>query len=152
MILLPQLSAIRLDGKDAGGFLHNQVSADVLALKDGEATFACYCEPKGRVLALMLIGKSGESYHVLLNASLAAGIAARLKIYVMRANVGIEVLEDCRIAGLAGAEAANTDEAITTLPVPGDVRQLSILPAGASLSLDEEESALLCNSARRLPE
>ena len=55
MIALPYLSAIRLSGTDAGDFLHNQLSADVLALASGESVFACYCEPKGRVLALMLV-------------------------------------------------------------------------------------------------
>ena len=55
MTALTYLSAIRLSGADAVDFLHNQVSADVMALAQGESTFACYCEPKGRVLALMLV-------------------------------------------------------------------------------------------------
>ena len=57
MIKLPYLSTICFSGTDAGDFLHNQVSADVLALSTGESVYACYCEPKGRVLALMLISK-----------------------------------------------------------------------------------------------
>ena len=51
MVLLSKLTVVRLSGADAGDFLHNQLSADVLALADGESVFACYCEPKGRVLA-----------------------------------------------------------------------------------------------------
>ena len=51
MVKLTHLSAIRLRGADAGDFLHNQLSSDVLGLASGDSVFACYCEPKGRVLA-----------------------------------------------------------------------------------------------------
>ena len=66
MVTLPYLSALRFSGTDAGDFLHNQLSADVLALASGESTFACYCEPRGRVLALMLVYRLDEDYFVII--------------------------------------------------------------------------------------
>ena len=125
MTILPQLSAIKFTGKDAGEFLHNQVSADVLALADGEITFACYCEPKGRVLALVLIGRSSEGYFIILSSELTESIARRLRIYVMRSDVNVEPLDDCVVAGLSDSELS--DSAVATLPLPGEERMLVIV-------------------------
>jgi len=106
MTVLPYLSAIRFSGADAGDFLHNQVSADVLALSSGDSTFACYCEPKGRVLALMLIARVDDDYYVLMSRSLTSSVASRIKIYVMRAQVNIDVLDDSEVAGLHPDDAS----------------------------------------------
>lgn len=100
MITLPYLTSICISGKDAGQFLHNQLSADVLGLSDGQSTFACYCEPNGRVLALLLVNRKGASYYLIMSTSLAPSIARRLKIYVMRDKVGIEVLDAGSVAGV----------------------------------------------------
>ena len=119
MIALSYLSAIRFSGADAGDFLHNQLSADVLALTSGESTFACYCEPRGRVLALMLVCRIDEAYYVILAKSLAATIADRLKIYVMRSKVTIEVLTEYSVSGLQADDAPEpspTSIAVIQLP------------------------------------
>ena len=84
MPALGYLSAIRFSDADAGDFLQNQLSADVLALAIGESTFACYCEPKGRVLALMLVCRLEDAFLVILSGELAQSVADRMKIYVMR--------------------------------------------------------------------
>ena len=105
MIALSYLSAIHFSGADAGDFLHNQLSADVLALTSGESTFACYCEPKGRVLALMLVCRFDEGYYVIMAGALATTIADRLKIYVMRSKVTIEVLTEYSVSGLQADDA-----------------------------------------------
>ena len=119
MIALPYLSATRFSGADAGDFLHNQLSADVLALTSGESTFACYCEPKGRVLALMLVCRLEEGYFVIMARSLAATIADRLKIYVMRSKVTIEVLTGYNVSSLQADDApelSSTSIAAIQLP------------------------------------
>ena len=119
MIALSYLSAIRFSGADAGDFLHNQLSADVLALTSGESTFACYCEPKGRVLALMLVCRLDESYYIIMARSLAATVADRLKIYVMRSKVTIEVLTEYAVSGLQADDApelSSTSIAAVQLP------------------------------------
>ena len=108
MVLLSKLTVVRLSGADAGDFLHNQLSADVLALADGESVFACYCEPKGRVLALMLVARNEQDYLVIMSRSLAVTIATRLKIYVMRSKVSIEVLDNVSIAAARSEDEAQT--------------------------------------------
>jgi folate-binding protein YgfZ len=123
MIALPYLSVVRFSDADAGGFLQNQLSADVLALGNGESTFACYCEPKGRVLALMLVCRIQESYYAVLSSSLAEAIVERLRIYVMRSKVSIDVLSERTVSGLHSddmPEPAQTSS--PTIPVPGSDR------------------------------
>lgn len=100
MVKLNHLTAIRFSGADAGSFLHNQLSADVLGLGDGDSTFACYCEPKGRVLALLLVQRVNDDYYVVISSQLATAVCARLKIYVMRSRVTIDTLDKYSVAGL----------------------------------------------------
>jgi len=119
MTVLPYLSAIRFSGADAGDFLHNQLSADVLALSSCESTFACYCEPKGRVLALMLVCRIDEDYYVVTSNSLAAPVADRLRTYVMRSKVTIEVLSACTVSGLqAKNEPLLQSGYLVVIPLP----------------------------------
>ena len=128
MIALDYLTAICFSGADAGNFLHNPLSSDVLALSDGESVFACYCEPKGRVLALMLVCRAGEDYYVIMSSALAATVSARLKMYVMRAKVSIEVLDETTVAGLRERDAAEASVVLNiSIPLAGSTDSLSIL-------------------------
>jgi len=142
MIVLNYLSAIRLSGTDAGDFLHNQVSADVLALAPGESTFACYCEPRGRVLALMLISRHGDDYIVILAHALATAMAARLRMYVMRAKVVIEVLDEHAVVGQqpdgeAGAnELVAQPDALALVAVPDSDHTLLLFANTAPFQCD----------------
>ena len=105
MLKLTHLSAILFSGTDAGSFLHSQLSADVLGLANGDSTFACYCEPKGRVLALMLVQKVNEDYYVIMSSTLATAVIGRLTIYRMRSKVVIEVLDGYTISGIQSDDA-----------------------------------------------
>jgi folate-binding protein YgfZ len=108
MVKLTHLSAIRFGGADAGDFLHNQLSSDVLGLASGDSVFACYCEPKGRVLALMLVYKAKEDFVIIMSNSLVTGISNRLKIYRMRSSVSIDILDDYTISGVIADDASET--------------------------------------------
>jgi folate-binding protein YgfZ len=120
MVALEYLSALQFSGTDAGEFLHSQLSADVLALSSGDSTLACYCEPKGRVLALMLVTRNQADYYVIMSTELLESVAKRMAIYVMRAQVTIKPLDDCSIIGLDSEDqdVGLADEVIiTTVPV-----------------------------------
>jgi len=127
MIKIPYLSVVRFAGSDAGDFLHNQLSNDVLSLPEGGSVFACYCEPKGRVLALMLVCCVGEDYYAVMASSLAKTVTNRLRMYVLRSKVEIEVLEQMAVAGLEGKTIANAEELATVIPVPGTERSLLLM-------------------------
>ena len=127
MVALDYLTSIHFSGKEAGDFLHNQLSADILALSDGESVFACYCEPKGRVLALMLVCRVDLDYYVIMSGALAKSVTARLKMYVMRSNVSIEVQDKSTVSALHGVEVSEPSaEPGITIPVPGGDKFLLI--------------------------
>jgi folate-binding protein YgfZ len=131
VITLPYLSAIRFSGADAGDFLHNQLSADVLALSDGESVFACYCEPKGRVLALMLVCLIDADYYVIMSNSLALTVSTRLKMYVMRSKVTIELLNENPIAGLEVDDQSITNSnSVCIIPLPDRNQRLALMNPG----------------------
>jgi len=134
MITLSYLAAIHFKGTDAGDFLHNQLSSDILGLKEGESTLACYCEPKGRVLSLMLVSCQSDGYFVVLANSLRDAMVKRLQLYVLRAKVEIDVLEGYGVAGLdGGSDSAPESTPLATLQLPDSsnayiVAEISALP------------------------
>jgi len=137
MIALDYLTAIRFSGADAGDFLHNQLSADVLALSGGDSVFACYCEPKGRVLALMLVCLFDEEYYVIMSKALATTVSARLAMFVMRSKVNIEVLSETVVAG--SPEHANPETAVIagiSIPLEGNATSLSIVTSETTIDAD----------------
>ena len=136
MPALEYLSAIRFSDADAGDYLQNQLSADVLALATGESTFACYCEPKGRVLALMLVCRLEDAFLVILSGELAQSVADRMKIYVMRSKVNIEILNGHAVVGNASPEP---DAALATIPIPGSESFFVLLQHELAGDSDEAE-------------
>lgn len=142
MVALSYLSAIRFSGLEAGDFLHNQLSADIKSLTDGQSTLACYCEPKGRVLALMLVSRQADDFIVIMAKSLVDSIAKRLQMYVIRAKVVIEVLSESTVTGLHADETITAGlTALAVCPVPDGTDTLAIistedLPAADSANQD----------------
>ena len=139
MPVLKYLSAIRFSDADAGDFLQNQLSADVLALATGESTFACYCEPKGRVLALMLVYRLEEAFLALLSSELAQPIADRMRIYVMRSKVSIGILNECAVSGSQAQTSTAEDSALAKIPIPGSENHFVLLEQ--ELAGDSDASA-----------
>ena len=127
MITLPYLSAIQFSGADAGHFLHNQLSADVLGLEKGDSIFACYCEPKGRVLALFLVYRTDNDYCVIMSRSLSAAVTQRLKMYVMRSKVDIEILDESFVSGFDVNEKPELAlSSPDTIPIPDSDKWLVV--------------------------
>lgn len=137
MIALPYLSAIRFSGTDAGLFLHNQLSADVLAIANRGSTFACYCEPKGRVLALMLVYRLGDDFYIIMSAPLAQMVTDRLKIYRMRSKLSIEILQEHTVSGLkAGDTAELATNSFIAIPLPADSHWLAVTGVDTSPAIN----------------
>ena len=125
MLALSYLSIIRFSDPDAGDFLHGQVSGDVLGLASGDSTFACYCEPKGRVLALMLVCRVDDCYYVIMSKALVQTVIDRLKIYVMRSKVSIEILDEFSVSGWQANELPQAPPSpIPAIALPGTAQWL----------------------------
>lgn len=104
---LHEHGVLLLEGRDAGSFLHGQVTADVASLAPGQATLAALCTPQGRVIATVRIGRMAQGLAVVLPRELAAAVAQRLRRFVLRARVSIsDASSELAAAGLRGHEDA----------------------------------------------
>lgn len=100
MVLLNYLSVARFQGPDSGDFLHAQLSADIAALESGDATFACYCSPRGQVLGLLLVCRQDSEYLVAAAAGLLPAILTRLRMFVLRSRVEFSIQPGMGVFGI----------------------------------------------------
>jgi tRNA-modifying protein YgfZ len=105
-LLLPELAVIRLSGDDATSFLHGQLTHDIKALPAGRVRLAGYCNPKGRLYALLQVLRDGDDWLLITARDLAETLIRRLRMFVLRARVRIEdVSDDGLLISLSGAAA-----------------------------------------------
>jgi folate-binding protein YgfZ len=67
----------------------------------------------------MLVGPSNNDYLVIMSSSLVASVTTRLKMYVMRAKVNIEVLDEFAIVGIhADGETESAARQLASVVIP----------------------------------
>ena len=106
---LPFFGLIRVSGEDRASFLHGQLSNHIEGLAEGEACYATYNTPKGRVIANMLVFNRGEDLLLLTAADLVEALCKRLRMFVLRAKAVFEPLPGYGAAG-------RLNEGATALP------------------------------------
>jgi len=87
--LVPGFSLLRISGKDATEFLHNQLTSAISQMSDGAGGSTAWCNPKGRVITTSVIYHLGDAFFLLLPAVLQERVAKRLQMFVLRADVTI---------------------------------------------------------------
>ena len=91
---LDHLALLTLHGDDARSFLDSQLTRNVPEAAApgaaGVASLAGYCSPKGRLLASLVIWPDGDTISMLVSRDIAATVAKRLRMYVLRAKVRID--------------------------------------------------------------
>ena len=115
---LPHLGIIRAAGPDAGNFLHNQLTNDVLLMKEGQCRLAAFCNAKGRMQASFVVYKrSAEDILLICRKDLVAQTVKRLSMFVMRAKAKLsDATDEFQLLGLAGdavAQALSTTTAVS---------------------------------------
>jgi hypothetical protein len=99
--------ALSLEGPDAAAFAQAQLATDVDAIAAGHWGWACWLEPKGRVIALMLLLRPApDRILLLLPGRRAAAIAERLQRYVMRSKVKLVPIQPA-VRGVFGVGPAS---------------------------------------------
>ena len=93
-ILLNTSSMIKVEGDDRVPFLQGQLTQDIKLISHDKALFAGFCNPKGRVLAFMLCFEEHDSIHIQIDSSIAEPILRRLKMYVLRSKVSLNLLDN----------------------------------------------------------
>jgi folate-binding protein YgfZ len=112
---LPYLAVAQARGPEASAFLQAQLSADITALQDGGATFACYCSPRGQVYGLLLVCREAGDFTLVGASALLPSILERLRRFVLRARVELAPAPDLAVCGCP-AERASGPGAYRTDP------------------------------------
>ncbi|HEY0844720.1 MAG TPA: folate-binding protein [Noviherbaspirillum sp.] len=103
---LTDLGLIAATGDDAVHFLHNQLTNDVEHLGAAEARLAGYCNPKGRLLATVMMWKSDDAIMLALPRQIQPPVQKRLQMFVLRAKVKLADTSDSfAVLGLGGKPA-----------------------------------------------
>ena len=104
---LPHLGIIRAAGEDAASFLHNQLTNDVLLMKEGQCRLAAFCNAKGRMQASFVVYKrSAEEVLLICRKDLMAQTVKRLSMFVLRAKAKLsDASDEFQLLGLAGDAA-----------------------------------------------
>ncbi|WP_416190757.1 YgfZ/GcvT domain-containing protein [Neisseria sp. CCUG12390] len=104
---LPFFGVVRVSGDDRADFLHNQLSNDIQNLQPGQACYATYNTPKGRVSANMIVLNRGGDLLLVMAQDLIETIVKKLRMYVLRAKAVLEAAGELAVAGeLDGAAQA----------------------------------------------
>ncbi|PIT74386.1 folate-binding protein YgfZ [Limnohabitans sp. B9-3] len=163
---VPHLGIVRAFGADAANFLHNQLTNDVLLMKEGECRLAAFCNAKGRMQASFVVYKrSPEEVFLICRRDLIAQTIKRLSMFVMRAKATLnDATDEFQLLGLAGdavtqslsgsasaglldvapwqRHAVGLADVLTLYPAFGQSRALwlapkdTAAPAGSALSAD----------------
>ena len=135
---LAQFGLLTVSGADARAFLHAQLSNDVEHLGAGSARRAGYCSAKGRLLASFLVIARAEDFLLQVSRDLAAPIAKRLSMYVMRSKVKVaEAGEGLSQFGVWGRDAASLLRA-AGLVVPDQPMQVAEAQGRSVAALGED--------------
>lgn len=91
-------STARAEGPDAAAFLQSQLSSDVNALPVGHAQWSAWLNPKGRLIALILLRRRTEHSFDLLLPDLPAGtLAPALSRFILRRKLSLTERVDTQI-------------------------------------------------------
>lgn len=158
---LSHLGIIRVIGSDAASFLHNQLTNDVLLMKESQVRLAAFCNAKGRMQASFVVCKrTAEEVLLICRKDLIDQSIKRLSMFVLRAKAKLsDASNEFKLLGLAGNAAlvtlngASTDpwqrymvgngDVLTLYPALGQPRAIWLgskdgaAPLGSALSAEE---------------
>src|SRR5205823_4856141 len=86
---LTRYGLLSVTGAEARAFLHAQLTNDIEHLAPDRSVLAGWCSAKGRLLASFLVIPSPTGFMLQLARDLAAPVAKRLSMFVLRAKVKI---------------------------------------------------------------
>lgn len=109
LVDLSPLAVIDITGPDAKTFLQAQVCNDLMSLSENEIQINGYCTPKGRLLAVFTVFLNEDGYRIVLPGDVAQTFAKRLQMFVLRAQVSINVCTDLICSGMVFDTADSAD-------------------------------------------
>jgi folate-binding protein YgfZ len=116
---------LRVEGRDAGTFLHALLSNDILSLRPGQGAYATYLTPQGRLIADLAVYHRGDHFLADVPPGQAAPLAARLDNVIFTEDVRVSDVSDRFVhLGVSGGAA----EVVVARALGGDAGVLRALP------------------------
>jgi len=128
-------SILYAHGPEAVSFLQSQLTIDVSKIGARNWSWAGYCNPKGRLLATLILCPCDDGFFIVLDASVAENMEKRLLMYRMRAKVDVYQSSDldffCFISSATAAAPEDTNSIFThpNLPLRVTIKSGSIEPS-----------------------
>ncbi len=155
VVRLDELGLLKVHGADAASFLQSQLTNDVAGLTDGDVRLAGYCSAKGRLMASFWLWRDTavDTFWLACSRDLAAPIARRLSMFVLRAKAKVEDASDSMallgILQVEAGEAAPAAEGAVVLPAVAVSAKLAAALDPARLETAEDLRVL--RALRPLP-
>jgi len=96
---LRSLTVVRVSGADAESFLQGQLTSDIGQL-DNQTQLAACTTPQGRVVAILRLCRREDGIYMLLPAALGASLIERMRKFVLRSKVAIDLLDAWSVTGV----------------------------------------------------
>ena len=129
---LPFFGVVEVSGADAAEFLHSQLSNHILDLQPGEACFATYNSPRGRVLANMLVLRRADRFLLVMAADLLDATIKRLRMFVLRSKTVFHTDSAWQVYGQSGADTGADAAALKFAAEEGDNGLITLALAGGN--------------------
>ena len=129
---LPFFGVAEVSGEDAAEFLHSQLSNHILDLQPGEACFATYNSPRGRVLANMLVLRRANCFLLVMAADLLEATIKRLRMFVLRSKTVFHTDSAWQVYGQSGADTGADAAALKFAVEEGDNGLIMLVLAGGN--------------------
>ena len=129
---LPFFGVAEVSGADAAEFLHSQLSNHILDLQPGEACFATYNSPCGRVLANMLVLRRADCFLLVMAADLLEATIKRLRMFVLRSKTVFHTDSAWQVYGQSGADTGADAAALKFAAEEGDNGLITLVLAGGN--------------------
>ena len=129
---LPFFGVAEASGADAAEFLHSQLSNHILDLQPGEACFATYNSPRGRVLANMLVLRRADRFLLVMAADLLEATIKRLRMFVLRSKTVFHTDSAWQVYGQSGADTGADAAALKFAAEEGDNGLITLTLAGGN--------------------
>lgn len=102
--IVDDFSVIEISGAQAGVFLQNQLTCDVLSLSSGCAILGACCDQKGRMLANFWVGRWENQYYLALPKTQCEAVIAHFKKYGVFSKISVNEKTDWRALMGCGKE------------------------------------------------
>ena len=96
---LKEMAVLEVTGADAMAFLHGQFTNHINQIGDA-FRLAAYCQPQGRILALMRVVKKDDLFYLVIPRDLTAGFIKRLSMFILRSKVSIRLADELAVFGV----------------------------------------------------